>query len=256
VPKISPPGGEVDWPATEGVLGVVGVAPWATLDFCRVLYAAVAAKKDWHFPRVLLDINTKLPSRGRHLQLGETDPSSAIAATIKELAAQGATVAVVVCNTAHILYERWGRSASIPVLHIIEETTRFAIELGARHVTPLVSASLAEHDLYGERATGSGLMCTRLGSAEQSIVNDLIGTIKLSGGIDAARQQATRELLRRLKDKGVDSIIAGCTELSLLDPLCTEVGLHFVDSNVALARAALHRLRLPDALILPVRAKP
>src|SRR5690348_692419 len=145
MPRILPPGGEVDWPQDEGVLGVVGVAPWATLDFARALYRQVNARKDWHYPRVLLDINTKLPSRGRHLQLGETDPSEAIAATIDELARQGATLAVVVCNTAHILFDRWSRNAPIPILHIIEETVRAAQGAGACKVVALASASLAQY---------------------------------------------------------------------------------------------------------------
>jgi aspartate racemase len=242
MPEIAPPGGEVDWPASEGTLGVVGVAPWATLDFCRALYRAVRASKDWHYPRVLLDINTKLPSRGRHLQLGEADPSPAIAATIEELAGQGATVAVVVCNTAHILFDRWAATASIPVLHIIEETVRSAQVRGAKQVSALVSASLAGYDLYGKRARAEGLGCQPIEPADQRIVDGLIATVKLSGGLDEQQAAAGRQLLTQLRASGVDTVIAGCTELSVLEPIATEAGLGFVDSNVALARAALSRL--------------
>jgi aspartate racemase len=252
VPRIVPPGGPVDWPSEEGTLGVVGVAPWATLDFCRALYRAVAATKDWHFPRLLLDINTKIPSRGRHLQLGETDPSPAIAATIEELARQGATLAVVVCNTAHILHDRWARGAPIPVLHIIEETVMGARESGARRVAPLVSVSLARYDLYGERARERGLGCVRPGSAEQAVVDELISAVKVSGALDSAQQQAARRLLAGLKADGVDTVIAGCTELSVLEGACVEADLGFVDSNVALARAALGRMAVPADRVLPL----
>lgn len=252
MPRISPPGGPVDWPAAEGTLGVVGVAPWATLDFCRALYKAVSATKDWHFPRVLLDINTKLPSRGRHLQLGETDPSPAIAATIEELARQGATLAVVVCNTAHILHDRWSRNAPIPVLHIIEETVLAARSAGAQRVAPLVSVSLARYDLYGERARSLGLGCHPLEQADQDIVDALIAAVKVTGALDPAQQQAARGLLARLKSAGVDTVIAGCTELSVLEGVCAEASLGFVDSNVALARAALSRMGLPADRVLPL----
>jgi aspartate racemase len=249
MPRILPPGGAVDWPAGEGALGVVGVAPWATLDFCRALYRQVEAAKDWHYPRVLLDINTKLPSRGRHLQLGETDPSPAIAATIDELARQGATVAVVVCNTAHILFERWARHSPIPLLHIIEETTRHAGERGARQVAALASASLAEHDLYGDRARQHGLGSVRIGPADQALVNQLIEEVKLSGKLGTAQLGSAGALLGRLRSAGVDTIIAGCTELSVLQGPSVEAGLRFVDSNAALAHAALTRLGLPAARI-------
>jgi aspartate racemase len=251
VPRILPPGGEVDWPVTEGALGVVGVAPWATLDFCRALYGLVKAGKDWHYPRVLLDINTKLPSRGRHLQLGETDPSPAIAATIDELARQGATVAVVVCNTAHILYERWAREARIPVLHIIEETVQHAAARGARRIAALVSASLAEHDLYGQRIRAMSLQSHELARADQDVVNDLIAAVKIQGSLDATRSAAAGALLAKLKREGVDAVIAGCTELSVLESPCRQNGLGFSDSNVALALAALQRLGLPPARLAP-----
>jgi aspartate racemase len=249
MPEIRPPGGEVDWPATEGTLGVVGVAPWATIDFCRALYRQVGASKDWHFPRVLLDINTKLPSRGRHLQLGETDPSPAIAATIAELAEQGATVVVVVCNTAHILFERWAKNAPVPLLHIIDETVEQARTRGARTLAALASASLADYDLYGARARARGLESITLQPDDQRVINELIAMVKVSGALDEKLARQAAVLLGNLKTAGVDTIIAGCTELSVLEGPAVLAGLRFVDSNVALARSALARLGLPESLL-------
>jgi aspartate racemase len=251
MPRIAPPGGVVDWPANEGTLGVVGVAPWSTLEFCRALYREISVTKDWHFPRVLLDINTKIPSRGRHFQLGETDPSEAIAATIEELARQGATVAVVVCNTVHILYDRWARNAPIPILHIIDETVRYALACGARHAIAFGSASLAQSDLYPERARALGLACSNPGSVDQPVVDGFIAAVKLTGGLDAEQRQAASGLLAKLKSAGIDTVIGGCTELSALESSCVEAGLKFIDSNVALGRAALACLGLPPGRILP-----
>jgi aspartate racemase len=251
VPNIAPPGGVVDWPADEGTLGVVGVAPWSTIEFCRALYGEIRVTKDWHYPRVLLDINTKIPSRGRHFQLGETDPSDAIAATIAELASQGATLAVVTCNTVHILYERWARNAPIPVLHIIDETARYALSRGARRAAALGSVSLAQSNLYTERAKALGLDCENPAPADQIIVDELIAAIKLSGGLDDSQRQAARRLLAGLKAAGIDTVIGGCTELSALENSCSEAGLRFIDSNVALGRAALSRMGLPAGRIVP-----
>jgi aspartate racemase len=245
MPAISPPEGETGWPGDEGTLGVVGVAPWATLEFCRELYARVGASKDWHYPRVLIDINTKIPSRGRHLQLGESDPSEAIAATIGELARQGATVAVVVCNTAHILYDRWASGAPIPILNIIEETLACAVARGASRIAPLVSASLSERDLYGVRARRRGLACALLSADDQRVVEKLIEAVKVSGRLGSAEEPALRALVERIAGAGADTVIAGCTELSGVSSFATQAGLCFVDSNAALAGAALRELRVP-----------
>jgi aspartate racemase len=158
-------------------------------------------------------------------------------------------MAVVVCNTAHILYERWGASPPIPVLHIVDETVRAASSAGARCVAPLVSASLAAHDLYGERAAAIGLPCSRLPPADQSVIDEAIASIKVSGNLGAFGKQAILDLFARLKAEGIDTVLAGCTELSILSGLCTSVGLRFIDSNEALARAALARLGVDEGLL-------
>lgn len=239
MPTILPPGGAVDWPRDEGVIGVVGVAPWATLDFLRALYAAVPATKDWHFPRVIADINTKLPSRGRHLELGEADPSPAIAQSLAELAAQGATVAVVPCNTAHILYERWSAGAPLAVPHIVEATARELQDLGARRVAALSSASLRRHGLYATTLHALGLDVLDPGDAAAAVVAAAIEDVKQHGAVGAAREQALRRVLRDLRSDRCDAIALGCTELASVAALCADEGLQAVDSNAALARAAL-----------------
>lgn len=221
---------------------MVGVAPWATLDFCKALYAQIAATKDWHYPRVLLDINTKLPSRGRHLQLGETDPSPAIAATIRELADQGATLAVVVCNTAHILFERWSQKSPIPVLNIVDETVRATVESGASSVAPIASRSLIDSDLYGAALDGKGLRVHRLGEPFQGWVGAFIEQVKVCGSLGSADHERLQHLARHLLDCGVDTVILACTELSILQAPLSAQGLKSVDSNSVTARAALLRL--------------
>jgi aspartate racemase len=255
MPRILSPGGEVAWPADEGVLGVVGVAPWATIDFCKALYQQVAARKDWHYPRVLLDINTKIPSRGRHLQLGETDPSPAIAATIRELAEQGATLAVVVCNTAHILFDRWSRDLPIPVLNIIDETIRLVIASKASRVASLASKSLAESGVYARAAERAGVRSHSISERYQSYVSGFIESIKVSGATTAADDANLAELVAHLRASGADGIILGCTELSVLQAPLIAAGFRTVDSNHALARAALAKLGLRCGMVASPETK-
>lgn len=244
MPTIASPGGEVSWPTDEGTLGVVGVAPWSTLDFLSRFYALLEAEKDWHYPRVLIDINTKLPSRGRHFELGEADPSPAIAATISELHLQGATVVVVPCNTAHLVYHRWADNAPVFVPNIVTETISAARKAGATRVCAFGSNALAAHDLYGRTAEQSGLACRRLAPDEQAHVADAIAETKRSGSIRPETREAIAALARKLKHEGVDAILLGCTELSGLAAPISEAGSRAVDSNEVLARVAARALNL------------
>lgn len=243
MPNLKPPGGEVSWSNDEGVIGVVGVAPWATLDFLRALYSRVPAQKDWHFPRVIADINCKLPSRGRHLELGERDPSPFIAETISELAGQGATVVVVPCNTAHILYERWAASASVIVPNIVDETVRTIARLGARHVATLASASIYRSGLYAAALDSAGIESTLLSDVEMQLVADAIADVKKNSAISPVLQQRLGRTLDALVARGADGVILGCTELAGLENACIQRDLHVAESNGALATAALREAR-------------
>lgn len=245
MPQIVPLGGEVNWPHNEGILGIVGVAPWATLDFCRVLYHEIQATKDWHYPRLIVDINTKIPSRGRHFELGETDPSSAIAETIVELHRQGATVAVVPCNTVHILYDRWAKSSPIPIPNIIDETLKLAATGGARRVAALVSLSMFSFDLYGNTASRHGLENCPLDHTCKELVSVMIQTIKISAQLGGDGQFQLDTLVAFLRSQEVDTVLLGCTELTVLAPDLRRRGFITVDSNQALARAALKLLNMP-----------
>lgn len=239
MPVIMPLGGEVDWPKNEGVLGVIGVAPWATIDFLRAFYALVPATKDWQYPRVITDTNTKLPSRGRHLQLGERDPSPYIAETIQELAGLGATAIVLPCNTAHILYDRWALNAPVPVPHIVEETVHQAASMGASVLTAFSSTSLAKHDLYGAIIEKNGMRCHRLDDRDQALISAMLEEVKVHSAVGPANMHALGLLSERLLQTGVDTILLGCTELSGLVPSLEAAGLRVIDSNRALAESAL-----------------
>lgn len=243
-PDITNSSKEVIWPKNEGCIGVVGVAPWATLDFCRKVYEQIKATKDWHYPRLLVDANSKIPSRGRHLELGERDPSPYIKTTIQELATAGATVAVVPCNTAHILFHRWAESANIEVLNIVEETVRQLVGTN-RKTAVLGSAYLAESGLYFQAISAAGHSLIALKETEQKMVSRCINELKASPVLSDESQIGLKNLAHRLHQAGVDSIILACTELSLISEMSIWGPLQVIDSNQALATAAIQSISKP-----------
>jgi len=238
MPQIFPADEAVSWPAGEGVIGVVGVAPWATVDFLRVLYQQVDAQKDWHFPRVLCDINTKLPSRGRHFDLGERDPSPYIAQTIAELAQQGATLVVVPCNTAHILYSRWAADAPVKVPSIVEASVQ-SVPAGTAKVAVFASTSVYKHALYEQALNVAGHAMQPLQQCQIDLISQLIADIKVAGRLPDHLLPAVENLLDELAEEGVGALILGCTELAQLAGLAQSCISCVIDSNTALAREAL-----------------
>ncbi len=240
MPHLDPPEGDTGWPAGEGTLGVVGVAPWATLDFLEAFYRGVSASKDWHYPRVIVDVNTKLPSRGRHLELGETDPSPYIEATIRELAAAGATAVVVACNTAHILQARWSAGHTCEVISIISATIT-AVEKSRPQgpVVVLASRSLTQSGTYQAALSDAGLASLGLSHADVDRVARAIEVVKTAGSLDDRAQEDMADIARTAAAGGALAAIVGCTELSSAGPIFRDAGLAVFDSNLELANAAL-----------------
>lgn len=239
--KIDPIYPAVSWPADEGVLGVVGVAPWATLDFCQQLYALTKVEKEWEYPRLIIDNNSKIPSRGRHLQFGERDPSPWIQATIDTLAEMGATVAVVPCNTAHILWPRWSQNSAIPLVSIIDATAS-SVRKKAACVALLGSELLCASGLYQQALAATGCTTVALSSAEQQIVSDCIAAIKVARRVPKPLLAQLYGCVSQLETRGVTTLILACTELSLLKGSAVWQGLEIVDSNASLAQASLEAI--------------
>lgn len=239
MPTILPTEPLASWPVGEGTIGVVGVAPWATIDFLQSLYSQVNADKDWHYPRVITDLNTKIPSRGRFLELAERDPSPFIAASIAELASMGATVVVVPCNTAHILYEKWQHGASVAVPSIIDATVAEIAAFQVKKVAVLASAAVAKYQIYRTAMQQTGLQTVNLSIKQQNLISTTITQIKTSGQADQHTLQLVDILLEQLVQQGADGVILGCTELKSLQPRCQAFFRGVAESNQALARVAL-----------------
>ena len=231
---------EVIWNENEGTIGVVGVAPWATLDFCHKVYALSKATKDWHYPRLLVDANSKIPSRGRYFDLGEQNPAPIICQTINELAKAGATIAVVPCNTAHILVNEW-KNADIPIVNIIDATMA-KIPARTTKIAVLGSRYLAAHKTYENAAKNADLAWQALSNEEQNIVNQAINALKQSPHLEDALAASLQALATHLQERRVEAVLLACTELSLLTKHPLWGNLAVVDSNEALAEKALQAI--------------
>lgn len=239
MPNIRPKHYPQVWPEDEKTLGVIGMSPFATLNFLNTFYSLIHAQKEWQYPRVLLDMNTKIPSRGRYFELGEEDPSPYLAQTIEELYQQGANFILTPCNTVHILQKNWGRDSPIPIISIIEAVKTEAIRYkGTGLITVFGTKTTVERRVYSITLQNEGFNMRSLNQEEQEIISATIEEIKQCGNLIAHRA-ALSSLLNKLKTEGVSTIILGCTELSCITEFVEQHSLNFIDSNYALAKEAI-----------------
>lgn len=225
-----PMNASVNWPQDEKVIGVLGLAPLATVDFYQKL-CSIKVNKDWQYPRVIIDSNPKIPSRGRYLDLRETDPVPFIKNGIANLSAQGAEIIAIPCNTAHILYSEYAKGSPVPLPNIIDITAKVCINVQAKKILILASKLTIQHRLYQNIFQNYGIDIIIPDREEQDIVSNAIEEIKKNYVL-----QKTREKLHKLINiSGADTVILACTELPVIlnRPL---QGVMMIDSSYELAQ--------------------
>ncbi len=228
----------------DKTIGIIGVAPWSAIEFIKILYEQVEVTKDWHYPRVICDINTKIPSRGRHFDLGEEDFSEYIKENINSLKKQGAEVIAIICNTAHIYFDKWGgkddkkSSTKVKVLNIIEESINEVKNSNAKKISFLSGLSLYNLGLYQEKIKDIGLQLYELNEQEANLIYKTILAIKNNALVDEDISKV-EELFIKLKLNNVDTLLLGCTELSFIYELAKKHFKNVIDSNVALAKSVI-----------------
>lgn len=227
-----PQSSEVCWPQNEKIIGVLGLAPLATADFFHRLCSR-PVRKDWEHPRVIIDSNPKIPSRGRHLELAEADPVPFMREGIASLAAQGAQVIAIPCNTAHIFYNQYASDAPAILPNIIDVTASVCARYGCRQALVLASRQVVSHKLYDKALSNC---------ATKTLIPDVLGQKLVGEAIESVKQHGynavmAEKIIHLAGESGADAVILGCTELSVLFSYhdITNYKFSVIDSNQALA---------------------
>tara|TARA_B100000963_G_scaffold360153_1_gene389960 strand:- start:1102 stop:1782 length:681 start_codon:yes stop_codon:yes gene_type:complete len=215
-------------------LGILGVAPWATFDFLEIFYKKFNAKKDWEYPRILVDINTEIPSRGRYFDLKEENPSCHIKNAIQRLIDQDAYCCVVICNTAHILFDQWGAEFDDRVINLLNEVGKQINKANSYKFSVIGSSYLNTFKTYQNYTTSAYVP---LFQDEQNVVSEMINMVKTGKLVENDNIYRIEKIIDRLRRDEVDMFVIGCTELSFLARLFNDCGIRFLDSNAVLAES-------------------
>ncbi|CAM04328.1 aspartate racemase [Saccharopolyspora erythraea NRRL 2338] len=224
---------------TIGVLG--GMGPAATADFYAKLIRATPATTDQEHLRVIIWSDPTTPDRTRALLEGGTDPTPWLVYGARVLAAGGADVIAVPCNTAHAFLPAVVERVGVPLVHMIEQTSRHlaALRPPVRKVGLLATTGTVRARLYETWLATAGIALLVPDSTSQA--EEVMAAIRsIKAGKDDRGLLA--RAARRLVDRDARAIIAGCTEI----PLGLETGqlpVPVVDPTQVLAEAVIAHAR-------------
>lgn len=161
-----------------------------------------------------------------------------LASAARSLEAAGAEFIVLCTNTMHTVAAVIEGAVSLPMLHIADPTAEAIKAAGHRTVGLLGTRFTMEQPFYRERLEREhGLNVLTPGEDDRAIVHRIIYEELCLGEVNPDSRVQYQRILSRLKARGAEAVILGCTEISLLvRPEDTDVPL--VDTTAVHARAA------------------
>ncbi len=218
------------------VIGIIGgMGPMATVDLFRKIVSMTAAENDAEHIHILIDNDTAIPDRTSAILSGGASPVPYIIAAGNRLAAMGADLLIMPCNTGHYFHEEISAACTVPLLSMPECTAAEVSRMGLSCVGLLATDGSIKSDFLDKAFAKYGVAVLRPDEEAQRAVMSLIYD-EVKAGI-MPHPEKLYPALDAMTEKGAQGFVLGCTEL----PLAFEGvgGYRFIDPTAILAAAAI-----------------
>ena len=198
-----------------GLIG--GLSPESTIHYYQIICREFNRQHGGlNFPEITLE-SVNLQRLVTLFEKNDWDGVAAILlAALQRLKAAGADFAAILANTPHNAYDRLRDHLPVPVLTIMDATADALHEDGRRNVALLGTKATMEFGFFQRHFASKGIETQVPEAAERQELDRIVWEELSHGKIEQASRQAAREMMRKLQDQGVEAVILGCTELSLL----------------------------------------
>ena len=171
-----------------------------------------------------------------------------LADAARGLEAAGSDCLLIGTNTMHRVAAQVQAAISIPLLHIADAAVAAIRDAGCRTVALLGTRYTMEQPFYVDHLARHGIDCVIPDEAGRAEVHRVIFDELCKGRFDVGSRRRLAGIVERLVGHGADSVLLGCTELTL-SLTQEDVGVPLFDTT------ALHALAAVDfALAAPVGA--
>ena len=224
------------------------MGPEATVDFMKRVIEATNAEDDADHIRMIVDNNPQVPSRIKAIVEGTGEsPASHLVEMAQNLEYHGVDFLVMPCNTAHYYYNEISASVTVPVMNMINLTVEAIMKEnpGIRIVGLLASDAVLKTKLYHKSFEAEDVKLIQPAPERQQNLMKSIRQIK-KGKYGKYEQEALQSASADLEKSGAETLIIGCTELSVIWNDSAGKTIAF-DSSQVLAEATVKAAKHSDA---------
>jgi len=203
---------------TIGILG--GMGPEATAHFLGLIVKNTLAAKDQDHVPVIVSNIPQIPDRTEAILRGGPSPLPLLVRGVKILAEAGVDFAVIPCVSAHFFHSDLAARSPIPVVNLLEETVREVRKkhprmkkIGLIATTGTVRSGIV-HGVFGPAGIE---VLTPDARGQRRVMTAIYGKNGIKAGVTAGpARKVIREVAAALVGRGVQGVLAGCTEVPLV----------------------------------------
>lgn len=225
-------------------LGVIGGSgPLATAYFYELLCRMTDAEHDQEHIDLVIIGKSSVPDRTDYILGNSTEsPLPHYIEAGKSLERMGMDLIAIPCITAHYFYRELSENIGIPIIHIVRETVRYLKDRKIKNAGVMATEGTIKSNLFQKELYENGIHPVVPSQKGQEYVSEMIyKSVKAGRPVNMELFSSVKE---ELLNKGADTIILGCTELSLIKRT-ENIGSGFIDALEVLALCSILRCGRP-----------
>ena len=202
-------------------IGLVGGTSWvSTQEYYRIINSEVNARCGGQTSArlVLYSVNF-----GEVLERQARKDFDGIAGILADaahrVAAAGADCVLLCANTLHMHADAVQSAISVPMIHLIDATSREIARQNITKVGLLGTRLTMELDFYARRLSRAGIETVVPEKDAREYVNGTIERELVKSDFRPASREGFLSIIRELGTRGAQGVILGCTEIPLLVPV-------------------------------------
>ena len=220
-------------------IGLIGGMSWeSTIPYYRIINEEVKNRLGGlHSAKIVLysvefDEIEKCQSNGEWEKSGDILGNAA-----KAVESAGAYFLLICTNTMHKVVPQIASMIDIPIIHIADATADELEKNNTRSIGLLGTKYTMTQDFYKQRLIDRGIRVLIPDEGDIETVNTVIFDELCVGKISDVSREKLKEIITKLKCKGAEGVILGCTEIGLLIHQ-SDVDIPVFDTTVIHARKA------------------
>ena len=230
---------------TLGIIG--GTGPESTIEYYRRLIAAHHARNpQGGAPSVIINSVNNQTLIDAFTANDLAQAVDFLVPEIERLARAGADFGLIAANTPHLVFAEVQERVRIPLLSIVEATGDAAAAAGLGRLALFGTRFTMRAAMFPEVFARRGIAIVVPNEEEQAFIHEIYMGELYVGNIRAETRAALLDIVAEMKARdGVEGLILGGTELSLIFREPTAAGLPVLDTTQIHVEAAIERLLRP-----------